>query len=55
MADNFKPLFFNNDDFDKAYRFIEQALKSEKRYPNGKDFTDEYAKYFVQLEKAVLK
>jgi hypothetical protein len=55
MADNFKALFFNEADFKKAYAMVEQAIKSEQLYPSGKDFTEEYATYFRQLERAVLK
>jgi hypothetical protein len=55
MVDNFKALFFDEADFKKAYTMIELAIKAEQRYPSGKDFTEEYAAYFRQLESVVLR
>ena len=54
-VDNFKALFFDEADFKKAYEMVGNAIKSDQHYPRGKDFTEEYAAYFAQLETAVLK
>lgn len=50
-TDNFKALFFDEADFKKAYDMVSNAIKSEQHYPRGKDFTEEYADYFLKLEK----
>lgn len=52
-ADNFKALFYNDEDARKAYDIVEHAVRIEKKYPSGKDYVDEYALYFGQLEKAL--
>jgi len=51
----FRTLFYNDADVNKAYEMVHAAMRLDRNYPKGKDFTDEYASYFMQLEKALLK
>jgi hypothetical protein len=55
MAANFRALFYNEDDARKAYLMVANAMQTDNHFPSGKDFVDEYARYFTQLEKAVTR
>jgi hypothetical protein len=52
---NFKAIFNNDADARTAYELVEKAMKAEKRFPSGKDYVEEYARYFGKLEKAVVE
>lgn len=54
MVDNFKAIFYSEEDARRAYDLVAGTMKLVRRFPTGKDFVEEYALYFEKLEKAVM-